>query len=167
MEVVAARTIVHPTDIERSLAFYGDVLDLPVVRQYGSGAARGVVFAAGGGFIEVVTAIGAGHGLESADRTPLRTSGHDASVAFWLQVRSAASALSDVEARGGTVLRQPVREPWGLIEAWIEDPDGLRIHLVEIPDDHPLRRDLRDMPGPAAIQGSETVEAGTGNQGNQ
>jgi len=26
---------------------------------------------------------------------------------------------------------------------WIEDPDGLRIVLVEVPADHPLRRDTR------------------------
>jgi predicted enzyme related to lactoylglutathione lyase len=153
MEVVTTRTIVHPTDVERSLAFYGEVLDLPIAREFGSGAARGVVFAAGGGFIEVVAAAGAGHGNESSDRTPLRPSGQDASVALWLQVRSAAHALAEVESRGATVLRQAVLEPWGLIEAWIEDPDGLRIHLVEVPDDHPLRRDLRGLRGTAAMGG--------------
>jgi hypothetical protein len=26
---------------------------------------------------------------------------------------------------------------------WIEDPDGVRIVLVEVPEDHPLRRDQR------------------------
>ena len=34
-------------------------------------------------------------------------------------------------------------EPWGLVEMWIEDRDGVRIVLVEVPDDHPLRRDQR------------------------
>jgi hypothetical protein len=29
---------------------------------------------------------------------------------------------------------------------WIEDPDGVRIVLVEVPADHPLRRDLRSSP---------------------
>ena len=32
------------------------------------------------------------------------------------------------------------RMPWGLIEGWIEDPDGLELRLVEVPPDHPLRR---------------------------
>jgi len=41
------------------------------------------------------------------------------------------------------VLREPRLEPWGLREMWIEDPDGVRLVLVEIPDDHPLRRDQR------------------------
>ena len=44
---------------------------------------------------------------------------------------------------GVTVLRPPRVEPWGLVEMWIEDPDGVRIVLVEVPDDHPLRRDQR------------------------
>jgi hypothetical protein len=43
------------------------------------------------------------------------------------------------------VVRPAVLEPWGLVEAWIDDPDGLRIHLVEVPADHPLRRDARDL----------------------
>jgi hypothetical protein len=42
------------------------------------------------------------------------------------------------------VLREPRVESWGLHEMWIQDPDGLRIVLVEIPSDHPLRRDQRD-----------------------
>jgi len=30
-----------------------------------------------------------------------------------------------------------------LTEMWIEDPDGIRIVLVEVPAGHPLRRDPR------------------------
>jgi len=29
------------------------------------------------------------------------------------------------------------------VEMWLEDPDGLRLVLVQVPDDHPLRRDQR------------------------
>jgi hypothetical protein len=32
-----------------------------------------------------------------------------------------------------------VKEPWGLIEMWIADPDGTPIALVEVPADHPIR----------------------------
>jgi hypothetical protein len=42
-----------------------------------------------------------------------------------------------------SIVREPIAEPWGLIEMWIEDPDGTRIVLVDVPADHPLRRDPR------------------------
>ncbi|HKK52600.1 MAG TPA: VOC family protein, partial [Myxococcota bacterium] len=35
------------------------------------------------------------------------------------------------------------RKPWGLVELRAEDPDGLRLVFVEVPPDHPLRRDQR------------------------
>jgi hypothetical protein len=31
---------------------------------------------------------------------------------------------------------------------WTDDPDGVRIALVEVPEDHPLRRDHRWNPTP-------------------
>jgi hypothetical protein len=49
-------------------------------------------------------------------------------------------------AAGVRVLREPTVEPWGLTEVWIEDPDGVGIVLVEVPGDHPLRRDRRLSP---------------------
>ncbi len=53
MEVVNSRTIIHPTDLARSLEFYGSKLGLAVAREFGSGAFRGVVYFLGGGFIEI------------------------------------------------------------------------------------------------------------------
>jgi hypothetical protein len=32
--------------------------------------------------------------------------------------------------------------PWGLLECWVEDPDGVELRLVEVPPDHPIRRRL-------------------------
>jgi predicted enzyme related to lactoylglutathione lyase len=60
-------------------------------------------------------------------------------VALWVQVRDLAATHRELEGRGVQVLREPKREPWGLDEMWIADPDGVRIALVEIPEDHPLR----------------------------
>jgi hypothetical protein len=44
-----------------------------------------------------------------------------------------------------TVTRETRTEPWGLRECWIADPDGRAIVLVEVPPDHPIRKDLRSM----------------------
>ena len=64
-------------------------------------------------------------------------------MAIWIQVRDVQLEHQRLLAEGVTVLRKPQMEPWGLLEMWITDPDGVRIVLVEIPSDHPLRRDQR------------------------
>jgi predicted enzyme related to lactoylglutathione lyase len=136
VHVLSSRTIIHPSDLEASLAFYGSSLDLPVAREFGAGAGRGVVFFAGGGLIEVVG---------SHDPTGQRGSSAEQVVALWLQVRSVDDTVDELAGRGVKLARGATLEPWGLIEAWVDDPDGIRIHLVEVPADHPLRRDQRDL----------------------
>jgi predicted enzyme related to lactoylglutathione lyase len=124
VEVLSGRVLLHPTDLERSRAFYRDALGLAIYREFGSGPGRGTVFFLGGGFLEVSG--GAGEppapGLE-----------------LWLQVRDLPAAHREVAARGVPVLQAPRRMPWGLDEMWVADPDGVRICLVEVPEDHPLR----------------------------
>jgi predicted enzyme related to lactoylglutathione lyase len=131
MDVLASRILLHPADLDRTLAFYRDDLGLAVSREFGGGDHRGVVFFAGGGFIEVS---GAG--------TPSGRPG----VALWLQVASMDRTVAELASRDVRLTRPPALEPWGLVEAWVDDPDGVRIHLVEVPADHPLRRDLRPAP---------------------
>jgi predicted enzyme related to lactoylglutathione lyase len=136
MDVLTCRTLVHPTDLDRSIDFYATALGLAVAREFGEGNSRGVVFFAGGGLIEVV----GGPSSAGPRPGPAPAAGP---VTLWLQVRSVEGTVAEVAARGVPVVRPPLLEPWGLIEAWIDDPDGLRIHLVEVPADHPLRRDSR------------------------
>ncbi len=137
MDVLTSRTIIHPSDLDRSLEFYGTALGLAVARQFGEGRGRGVVFFAGNGLIEVVSGRSA---TSSGARERAPAAGP---LALWLQVRSVESTLAELAGRGVVAVRPAQLEPWGLIEAWIDDPDGLRIHLVEVPPDHPLRRDTR------------------------
>jgi len=129
MDILSSRTIIHPADLEASLAFYGRGLGLAVAREFGAGPGRGVVFFAGVGLIEVVGATGHRTG--------------DLPLAFWLQVRDVEASVAELASRGVAVDRPPLLEPWGLIEAWVTDPDGIRVHLVEVPERHPLRRDTR------------------------
>jgi len=60
------------------------------------------------------------------------------SVLIWIQVRDVHAGHARLAAAGVPVVREPAAEPWGLTEMWIEDPDGVRIVLVEVPADHPL-----------------------------
>lgn len=124
VHVLSSRTLLRPTDPERSRAFYGGALGLAVYREFGTGPERGTVYFLGGGFLEV-------SGRSEAPPSP--------GLQLWLQVSDAAAAHEELAARGVEVLRPPVKEPWGLIEMWISDPDGVRIVITEVPDDHPLR----------------------------
>lgn len=128
MEVLASRVLVRPADLGRSRHFYGDVLGLAIYREFGTRDDPGVVFFLGGGFLEV-----AGHADQRAGD----------SVLIWLQVRDVHAEHRRLIAAGVPILREPVTEPWGLTEMWIEDPDGIKIVLVEVPRGHPLRRDPR------------------------
>ncbi|MEU1795793.1 VOC family protein [Streptomyces californicus] len=124
VHVLSSRILLRPTDPERSRAFYGEALGLAVYREFGTGPERGTVYFLGGGFLEI-------SGRGEARPSP--------SVRIWLQVDDAEAAHEELRANGVTVLRPPRREPWGLVEMWIEDPDGVRIAVVQVPDDHPLR----------------------------
>jgi catechol 2,3-dioxygenase-like lactoylglutathione lyase family enzyme len=124
MDVLSSRVLLHPTDPERSRVFYRDTLGLAIYREFDSGPERGTVFFLGGGFLEL---------SGRAAAPPAH------SMALWLQVRELA-AVRELGGRGVRILREPRREPWGLLEMWIADPDGVRICLVEVPEEHPLRR---------------------------
>ncbi|MCX4960373.1 VOC family protein [Streptomyces virginiae] len=124
VHVLGSRVLLRPTDPERSRAFYGDTLGLAIHREFGTGPERGTVYFLGGGFLEL---------SGRAEEPPAP------GLRLWLQVEDVHAAYEELRGRNAEVLRPPRREPWGLIEMWIADPDGVRIAVVEVPSDHPLR----------------------------
>jgi catechol 2,3-dioxygenase-like lactoylglutathione lyase family enzyme len=129
MEVLSSRILLRPAELDRSRRFYRDVLGLAVYREFGPPDDPGLVFFLGPGLLEVSGPPGG-----RPERGP---------VMIWLQVRDVRAEHERLASAGVQVLREPKEEPWGLVEMWIEDPDGVRIVLVEVPADHPLRRDQR------------------------
>ncbi|MDQ3404065.1 MAG: VOC family protein [Actinomycetota bacterium] len=123
MEFLTSRVVIRPRDPELSLAFYRDVLGLGVFREFPGGT----VFFLGGGFLEVS---GRGDGSPSQD------------LALWLQVRDIHATVDELRGRVEMV-SEPELQPWGLWEAWFADPDGVRIVVVQVPPDHPMRKDSR------------------------
>ncbi|MEU4444505.1 VOC family protein [Actinosynnema sp. NPDC050801] len=121
MEILSSRVLVRSTDPERATAFYRDVLGLAVSREFPGGT----VFFLGQGLLEV-------SGSSTEEPT--------GATELWLQVRDLGRAAAELAEY---VVRPARREPWGMDEMWITDPDGRRIVLVEVPADHPLRRDTR------------------------
>ncbi len=128
MDVLSSRILIRPTDLDRSRRFYRDIMGLAIYREFGPADNPGVVFFLGQGLLEV-----SGHAATPAGR----------SVMIWLQVRDVQAEHATLAAAGVPIIREPVAEPWGLIEMWIEDPDGIPIVIVEVPAGHPLRRDSR------------------------
>lgn len=122
MEVLAGRVLLRPADRAVTTAFYRETLGLAVAREFPGGT----VFFLGQGQLEV-----SGHGTGPSTTT------------LWLQVRDLAATAAELTAAGVVLDREPRREPWGLIELWLHDPDGVRIVVVEVPPEHPLRRDPR------------------------
>ena len=125
MEGLSSRVLVHPTDLERSFRFYAENLGLHVYREWGGGSTKGVVFFLGGGFLE----------LSGSSRT-----GASESVGLWLQVRDVDALGYKLEEAGVDIIEPPTDKPWGLREMQIRDPDALRLVIVEVPQNHPLRR---------------------------
>jgi len=133
MDVLSSRILVRPSDLDRSRRFYRDVLGLAIYREFGPPDDPGMVFFLGPGLLEV-----SGHTADPAGD----------SVIIWIQVRDVHAEHARLAAAGVPVIRGPATEPWGLTEMWIQDPDGIQIVLVEVPADHPLRRDPRSTAPP-------------------
>lgn len=130
MEILSSRVLVRPTDPAASRRFYQDVLGLAIYREFGDPDSLSTVFFLGNGLLEIS---GTGEDIDPRG------------VSLWMQVRDLADEQKRLAAAGVPILRAPKQEFWGLIEMWIADPDGIKIVLVQIPDDHPLRRDQRDL----------------------
>ena len=137
MDILSSRILLRPSDLDRSRRFYRDVLGLAIYREFGPPDDPGLVFFLGQGLLEV-----SGHAAGPPGR----------SVMIWIQVRDVHAEHARLAAAGVPVVREPIAEPWGLTEMQIEDPDGIRIVLVEVPVGHPLRRD----PRPVLPQGGST-----------
>jgi predicted enzyme related to lactoylglutathione lyase len=130
MEILSSRVLLRPVNLPETQGFYRDVLGLAVSREFGTPEHHGMVFFLGNGLLEV---------------SGTRETGTVSSLVLWLQVRDVHAELEHLAGLGVTVVREARTEPWGLIEGWIQDPDGTRIVLVQIPADHPIRRDVRDL----------------------
>ncbi|WP_433682471.1 VOC family protein [Nocardia sp. CA-119907] len=129
MDILSSRVILRPADYRATLAFYRDGLGLAIAREYPGGT----VFFAGQSLVEVAAHGGSG-----------RSTAFEG--ALWLQVRDISDTAAELALKGISIDRAPVQEPWGLIEMWVHDPDGVPIVLVEVPAEHPIRRDSRWSP---------------------
>ena len=99
---------------------------MAIAREYGGGT----VFYAGQSLIELAE----GHGAPTNPGGPFPG-------ALWLQVRDLYATQDELTSRGVEIAREARQEPWGLHEMHVTDPDGTTLIFVQIPNNHPLRRD--------------------------
>jgi catechol 2,3-dioxygenase-like lactoylglutathione lyase family enzyme len=125
MEILASRTLLHPTDLDRSQRFYEETIGLAIYREWGEGPTRGVAFFLGGGLLEV---------SGGSPQPPSEATG------LVLQVRDLDATRASLVERGVVPEAEPELKPWGLLEMTVRDPDGLALIFVEVPPDHPRRR---------------------------
>lgn len=126
--ILQSRIVIKPTSFAHSVDFYDNALGLVRAREWGHPPLCGIVYFAGGGFIELVGG-SAGEVVTGC--------------ALWLQVPNLDVTRRRLDFAEVALIEQPELKPWGFVQMAISDPDGLRIVFVEIPPDHPLRRDAR------------------------
>jgi predicted enzyme related to lactoylglutathione lyase len=105
-------------DYEPTVAFYRDVLGLPIVGAWDRGRDRGTMFAAAAGVVEVQG--------DLAGRLGPKARG----VA--IEVADVDAVYAAVVARGGSVLLPPTDRPWGTRETIILDPAGNGVCFFKI-----------------------------------
>ena len=125
MEVLSSRILLRPSDLDRSPASTAICSALAIYREFSPPDDPGLVFFPGQGLLEV-----SGYTAGPPERP----------VMIWIQVCDVHAEHARLAAAGVPIVREPVAEPWGLIEMQIEDPDGTRMVLAAVPRP-PVRRD--------------------------
>jgi catechol 2,3-dioxygenase-like lactoylglutathione lyase family enzyme len=111
------------TDLERSVAWYGDVLGAELVREYAGSSA---VFRIGGAWLLIVT--GGGPTEDKPDVTFEPPDPRSVSHSVTMRVADCRQIYDTLVARGAEFLTPPY--DWGReVRCFFRDPDG---HLFEI-----------------------------------
>jgi lactoylglutathione lyase len=120
------RLVVTAPDYEEALAFYRDVLGLPVLAVFESPGGHVTLLGAGRATLELMDDANA----QFVDEVEVgrRVAGH---IRVALEVEDAAGATAAAEAAGARVLAPPTRTPWNSLNARLEAPGGLQLTLFE------------------------------------
>ncbi|MSQ18182.1 MAG: lactoylglutathione lyase [Betaproteobacteria bacterium] len=120
-------TMLRVGDLDRSIAFYTEVLGMQLLRKSDNPGGKYTLAFVGYGTEDASTVLELtyNYGVEKYDLGSAY--GHVA-----VAVDNAAKACDDIRRRGGKVVREagPVKHGTTVI-AFVEDPDGYRIELIE------------------------------------
>ncbi len=120
-------TMLRVGDLERSLAFYTEVLGMKLLRKKDYPGGRFTLAFVGYGPESEGAVIELTHNWDTRSYELGGGFGHIA-----LEVPDAAAACEEIKRRGGKVVREagPMKHGTTVI-AFVEDPDGYRIELIQ------------------------------------
>lgn len=120
------RLVITAEDHAAAVAFFRDTLGLPQIADFSGEQGRVVLLSAGRATVEIADPAQAAYidDVEVGRRVagPLR-------VAF--QVPDAATATRRLAEAGAEVVAEPVRTPWGSLNARLTAPVGVQLTLFE------------------------------------
>jgi lactoylglutathione lyase len=120
-------TMLRVGDLDASIAFYTEVLGMQLLRRQDYPDGRFTLAFVGYGAESAHTVLELTHNWDTASYTLGDGYGHIA-----LAVPDAAAACADIRARGGRVVREAGAMKHGsTVIAFVEDPDGYKIELIE------------------------------------
>ena len=114
-------------DLDRSLSFYTEILGMRLLRRQDYPEGRFTLAFVGYGDEDSHTVLELTHNWDTTQYDLGNAYGHIA-----LGVPDAAAACAEIKARGGKVVREagPMKHGRTVI-AFVEDPDGYKIELIE------------------------------------
>ena len=120
------RVVVTADDWDEAVTFYRDVLGLPERAAYSSPDGRVVILEAGRATLEIADPNQAGY----IDRVEVgrRVAGH---IRICFAVDDTAATTDRLRGAGATVIAEPVRTPWGSLNARLDGPGGLQLTLFD------------------------------------
>jgi catechol 2,3-dioxygenase-like lactoylglutathione lyase family enzyme len=123
------RVALTAEDYDRTLAFYRDVLGLPLVETWEEAGGRGAVLDAGRATLEVLSASHADLVDRIETGEPIGTR-----VRLALEVDDSAETAEKLVAAGAELVGGPVVTPWAHRNVRLRDPDGMQLTLFTVLD---------------------------------
>lgn len=118
--------MVRTGNLERSIAFYTDVLGMRLLRRQDYPAGRFTLAFIGYGDEDAHTAIELTYNWDVTGYEPGTAFGHLA-----IEVDDVYQAVEDIRRKGGRIVREAGPMQGGTtVIAFVEDPDGYRIELI-------------------------------------
>lgn len=120
-------TMIRVGDLDRSIAFYTEVLGMQLLRRQDYPEGRFTLAFVGYGSEDSNTVLELTHNWDTPSYDLGNGFGHIA-----LAVPDATAACAEIKARGGKVVREagPMKHGSTII-AFVEDPDGYKVELIE------------------------------------